>query len=142
MVCVLLHNATLGPEYWSFALLHAVHLKNQMPLTAIKQVPYTAYTGRHFSAKHLRIFGCPLIILNPAQCCAKLDLNTTTGIFLGYTATDKNVNYQDSITKHFKTTTHCVFDEAWWYLLLLLLPVKLLFRSWATINCMLMLIIK
>jgi hypothetical protein len=52
------------------------------------------------------------IILNPAQCCAKLDKNTTTGIFLGFTATDKNVHYQDSITKHFKTTTHCVFDEA------------------------------
>jgi hypothetical protein len=43
---------------------------------------------------------------------AKLDLNTSRGIFLGYTATDKNVVYRDSITGRFKTATHVVFDEA------------------------------
>lgn len=43
---------------------------------------------------------------------AKLDLNTSAGIFLGYTATDKNVLYRDSVTGRFKTATHVVFDEA------------------------------
>jgi len=43
---------------------------------------------------------------------AKLDLNTSAGTFLGYTATDKNVIYRDSVTGRFKTATHVVFDEA------------------------------
>jgi hypothetical protein len=43
---------------------------------------------------------------------AKLDLNTSAGIFLGYTATDKNIIYRDSVTGRFKTVTHVVFDEA------------------------------
>jgi dUTP pyrophosphatase len=42
----------------------------------------------------------------------KLDLNTSAGIFLGYTATDKNVVYRDNVTGRFKTATHVVFDEA------------------------------
>jgi hypothetical protein len=43
---------------------------------------------------------------------AKLDLNTSAGTFLGYTATDKNIVYRDSVTGRLKTTTHVVFDEA------------------------------
>ena len=30
MVRSLLHGAGLGPEYWSFALLHAVYIKNRL----------------------------------------------------------------------------------------------------------------
>jgi hypothetical protein len=43
---------------------------------------------------------------------AKLDLNTSAGTFLGYTATDKNVVYRDNVTVRFKTATHVMFDEA------------------------------
>jgi organic hydroperoxide reductase OsmC/OhrA len=43
---------------------------------------------------------------------AKLDLNTSAGIFLGYPATDKNGLYGDSVTGCFKTATHVVFDKA------------------------------
>lgn len=36
----------------------------------------------------------------------------TTGRFLGYTATDKNVYYIDDQTRRIKITTYCTFDEA------------------------------
>jgi transposase InsO family protein len=45
MVRALLRNSALGPEYWPFALLHAVYLKNRLPHAATNQVPFTAYTG-------------------------------------------------------------------------------------------------
>ncbi len=107
----LLYNANLGPEYWSFALLHAVYLKNRLRHCTTNQVLLTAYTGKRPNAKRLRLFGCPVIVCHQTRT-AKLDLNTSAGIFLGYTATDQNILYRDSITGRFKTATHLVFDEA------------------------------
>ena len=112
MVTRLLRNAGLGPEFWSFALLHAVYLKNRLPHRATNQVPLTQYTGKRPNARRLRIFGCPVVVRNLGRKPAKLDTHTTAGIFLGYTATEKNITYMDSVTKRFKTATHVVFDEA------------------------------
>jgi transposase InsO family protein len=39
MVRCLLHSANLGHEYWSFALLHAVYLKNRLPHSSINTTP-------------------------------------------------------------------------------------------------------
>ena len=74
-------------------------------------MPLTAYTSKRPNAKRLKIFGCPIVVRHLDRK-AKLDMNTSAGIFLGYTATDKNVVYRDSVTGHFKTATHVVFDEA------------------------------
>jgi hypothetical protein len=40
MVRCLLHSANLGPEYWSFALQHAIYLKNLLPHRMIQMTPY------------------------------------------------------------------------------------------------------
>jgi len=112
MVRCLLHASNLGPEFWSYAILHAAYLKNRLPHSAINVTPYEAYTGKRPSARHLRIFGCAVIVKNPGKRPAKLDTHTSTGIFLGYTATDKNIYFMDTQTKRIKIATHCQFDEA------------------------------
>ena len=112
MMRCLLSTANLPPEYWSWALIHAVYLKNRLPHKAIKCTPYYAWTGRKPSAKLLRIFGCPVVVKNPGKKQAKLDHHTSSGIFLGYTATDHNIYYRDSKTKRIKIATHVQFDEA------------------------------
>jgi hypothetical protein len=112
MVRCLLHSANLGHEYWSFALLHATYLKNRLPHSSINTTPYHKYTNKRPSAKLLRIFGCPIIVRNPGRHPTKLDMHTSSGIFLGYTATDKNVYCIDCHTGRIKTGTHCIFDEA------------------------------
>jgi len=91
MVRSLLYSAGLGPEYWSFAILHATYIKNRLRHCATNQVPYTSYTGTKPSAKRLRIFGCPIIVRHTGP---------------------KNVIYIDSVTKRIKTATHVIFDEA------------------------------
>ena len=63
------------------------------------------------SAKYLKVFGCPVVIKNPGRRPTKLDMNTSAGRFLGYTATDRNVCYLNSVTRHLKIATHCAFDE-------------------------------
>jgi len=108
----LLYNAGLGPEFWSFALLHAVYLKNRKPHCTTNEVPLTAYSGQRPNAKRLKIFGCPIVVRNLGKRPFKLDLHTSAGTFLGYCATDKNIVYLDNVTNRFKTATHVVFDEA------------------------------
>ncbi len=108
----LLRNAGLGPEYWSWALVHAAYIKNRLPHRTTNQTPYLAWSGNKPSLKHLRIFGCPVIVRLPGPRPAKLEHHTAHGIFLGYTATDHNVYYQDYKTKRVKIATHVKFDEA------------------------------
>ncbi len=92
--------------------MHSVYLKNRLPHHTTKQTPLILYTGQQPSAKRLRIFGCRVIARNPGKRPAKLDNHTSTGIFLGFTATEKNIYYQDVHTKRIKTATHITFDEA------------------------------
>jgi len=112
MMRSILHGAQLGPEYWSWAILHAAYLKNRLPHRTLGRTPHEAYTGKRPNLRYLRVFGCPVTIRIPGRRQAKLDQNATNGIFLGYTATTKNIYYFDTDTKRVKTGTHVTFDEA------------------------------
>jgi len=112
MMRTLLHSTNLGPEYWSWALIHAVYLKNRLPHRALGQTPFQAYTGYKPNLKKLRLFGCPVVARLPGKRPEKLDTHAAMGIFLGYTGTDNNIYYQDHLTKCIKISTHVTFDEA------------------------------
>jgi hypothetical protein len=73
MVRCLLHSTNLGPEYWSFALVHAVYLKNRLPHASTNTNPYDVYTGHKPTAIYLRIFGCPVVVTNLGKRPTKLD---------------------------------------------------------------------
>jgi len=108
----MLHGAYLGPEFRSFALIHAVRVYNMLPHTATQQTRYYAFTSTHPSAEWLRVFGCQYYARKPKDRLYTLDYNTSTGIFLGFTGTAKNVYVYDIKTKRIKTSTHGIFDEA------------------------------
>jgi hypothetical protein len=57
MVRSLLYSAGLHPHFWSYALLHAVHLKNRLWHSSINQTPFQAWTGTRPDISHLRTFG-------------------------------------------------------------------------------------
>jgi len=83
-----------------------------LPHSAINQTPYYSLTGNHPHVEWLRIFGCRYYARKKGDRPHKLDYNTSTGVFLGFTGTAKNVYYYDIDTKHIKTSTHGIFDEA------------------------------
>jgi len=62
MMRSLLHTANLGPEYWSWALLHATYLKKRIPHRTIWRLPYEAYTGQQPELTRLRVFRSPVIV--------------------------------------------------------------------------------
>jgi deoxyuridine 5'-triphosphate nucleotidohydrolase len=74
--------------------------------------PMQAYTGVRPNLNKLRVFGSLVVARLPGKRIAKLDPNTASGVFLGYTATDSNIYYQDYTTKKIKVATHVSFDEA------------------------------
>lgn len=60
----------------------------------------------------MRVFGCRYYARKTGARAHKLDYHTSTGIFLGFTGSSKNVHYYDMDTKKIKISTHGIFDEA------------------------------
>ena len=112
MMRCLLQSAGMGPEYWTFALIHSIYIKNRMPHHSIKMTPFEKFTGLKPNLSRLRIFGSCVYSRNPGKHPYKLDNHSSHGTFIGYTATDKNINYIDSQTGCIKTTAHAIFDKA------------------------------
>ena len=112
MMRCLLHSSGLGPEFWSYALVMATYIKNRLYHHTIKCSPYEKFTGIKPDLTNLRIFGSRIYSKRPGRRPYKLDRHSDTGIFLGYTATNKNILYIDVETGRIKTSTHVIFDEA------------------------------
>ena len=113
MVRCLLHSSGLGPEYWSYALLHAVYIKNRLPHSAISMTPFQAITGKKPDLGGLRIFGSRVVSQSTVRRTGKLDLNHVRhGIFIGHTGTKRNVYYIDDDSRKPKIGSYIEFDEA------------------------------
>ena len=112
MMRCLLHSAELGPEFWTYALQHAVYIKNRLPHASIKNTPFEQFTGTKPDLRNFKIFGSRVYAKRPGRRPFKLDHHTASGYFLGYTATNKNVLYIDELSGRVKTATHIIFDEA------------------------------
>ena len=110
MVRCMLHSADLGPEYWSFALVQAVWIKNRLPHASLTCSPYEAITGEKPDLSRTRIFGSR-IFARDTKKTMKLDSAVSTGRFLGYAGTSKNVHFIDS-KKKLRSGHHVIFDEA------------------------------
>ena len=112
MMRCMLSSAELGAEFWSYALIYAVYIKNRIYHSSIKCTPYEKMTGNKPDLSHLRIFGCRVFAKNPGKRPNKLDHHSSKGIFLGFTASTKNTHYLDESTGNIKQATNIIFDEA------------------------------
>ena len=108
----LLYTAGLGMEYWSSALIHAVWLYNRMYHKSIETTPYQAFTGKQPILDKLITWGCKVKSSNKRPMTRALDKRTTTGIFLGYTTSMKNIYYLDTTTMQKRKATIDCIDEA------------------------------
>ena len=114
MMRSMLLNAGLPPQYWSYALIQAVFIKNRLPHAhhQFKKTPFEAITGRKPNVKDIKIFGSRVIAKNTGTRRAKLDDHTSRGIFLHHTGTTAISKYLDTTTNREKTTSHLEYDEA------------------------------
>ena len=113
-VRTLLYGSGLPAPYWSSALQHAVYLHNRLVHSATKRTPMEGFFGFRPDVGHLKSFGSRVCVKRSGKRAAKLDKNNFTGIFIGYTATDNNIEYLDLTTGTVKSSHHAQFDEAWY----------------------------
>ena len=113
-VRALLYGSGLSPKYWSAALIHAVYLHNRRVHMVTRRTPFEMWHGKKPNLTHLRVFGSRVCIKKSGDRPAKLDRHAFRGIFIGYTATDKNIRYIDLDSGMVKSSHHAVFDEAWY----------------------------
>jgi hypothetical protein len=113
-VWTLLYGLGLPAKFWSAALLYTVYLHNQLVHSSTGRTPYKGWYRRKPDVSQLKTFGSRVCvkILGTQRC--KLDQHDFTGISLGYTATDQNVIYLDTIMGIMKSCHHAVFYEAWY----------------------------
>ena len=108
-----LYSADLGPEYWSYVLCLAVHVKNRLTHRSMTSTPYQKLTGRTPDVSKLRIFGSRVCARIPGtDKFPKLDHKNTNGIFLGYTSIDNTIYVEDDHIGRFFISSHLLFDEA------------------------------
>jgi dUTP pyrophosphatase len=102
----------LGSEHWSYALRHAVYLKNRLPHTALQYMtPFEKMNGRPPDLSHLHIFGSKAHFMKGTRR-NKLDKMDSQGRFMTYKGTDKICYVIDDDTKRERTVTHISYDEA------------------------------
>ena len=115
MMRAMLSGTNLRYQYWSHAIHHALYVKNRLPhqLLPDKVTPYERSTSRRPDLTHLRVFGSHVTVKQPRTRHFKLNTeHTTTGTFLGLTAIDRTIWYEDSTTGELHSTRHAILDEA------------------------------
>ena len=112
-VRTLLYGSGLPATFWSSALQHSVYLHNRLVHSVTKRTPIEGYFGFRPDVGHLKTFS-RVCVKRSGKRNAKLDKNNFTGIFIGYTATDNNIEYLDLTTGTVKRSHHAQFDEAWY----------------------------
>ena len=106
MMRSMLKGAHLGSEYWSYTIRHATYIRNCPLHTSLPNMmtPYQRIHGRRTDLHPLRVFGSSVTVKIPGIRATKVDDSyTTSGIFLGFTTTDRNIIYDDYIIKEIKT---------------------------------------
>jgi hypothetical protein len=109
----LLYDSGLPAKFWLPALLHAVYLHNPLVHSATSITPFKGWYEKKPNVAYLQTFGSWVCVKRTGTCCCKLNLHNFTCIFLGYTATNQNIVYLDTMTSIFKSCHHAVFDKAW-----------------------------
>ena len=111
MMRTMLHGAGLGPEYWSFAIIHAVYLMNRLPHSAIRSTPFEKLFNKKPNLRHLRIFGSRVFAYKPNKRKAKFDFNNEPARFLHFGGKDSNLVVRDEATGAIKIVRHATLDE-------------------------------
>ena len=104
MVRSLLYSASLGDEYWCFALMYSAFIARRWCNYPQIHTPYEKWHGKKPSYSNIHIFGTHMHTHNHHR--KRLDALSSPGKFLGYGASTAVIYYLDSITNKIKRTHH------------------------------------
>jgi dUTP pyrophosphatase len=112
MMRSMLYGAGLSSKYWTYALRHAVYLKNRLPHVSLGlTTPYEAINKVKPDLSRLRVFGSRAHFMHNERA-KKLDKMDRAGTFLTFKGTDKIAYVIDEVTGCERVVTHVTYDEA------------------------------
>jgi hypothetical protein len=110
-----MHHAACVPQsWWEFAVLHAMHLYNRLPLHCLQwQTPYTELNGKALNILHLRVFSCSAYvhILKDTHVDVLLPKSKLM-VYLSHTKGIKASTFMQLSNNTVYTSTTALFDEA------------------------------
>jgi hypothetical protein len=112
----MLKGKNLSNEYWAEAVACAVYILNRSPTKIVRDmIPQQAWSGKHHSVSHFKVFGCIAYAHVPKQTRSKLDDKSEKCIFIGYDEQSKAYKLFNPITKKVIVSRDVVFkeEESW-----------------------------
>ena len=111
-VRTLLLDANLPASFWMEAATYAVYVRNRIPDSHTNQSPYTRWTGKEISAKHIRPFGSKIFVREHTQT-NKLSPRYKEALLMSWADDSTSiVRYYDPKTRSFNTSRDVVFPSS------------------------------
>ncbi|KAI5708540.1 hypothetical protein M8J77_024816 [Diaphorina citri] len=108
----MLSQAGLPACLWAEATSTALYLKNRSPTKALNgMTPFEVWSGKIPSLKHLRVFGCKVMVHIPKQKRSKWQSKAHERVFLGYCENTKTYRVCDMKTMNIDKSRDVVFYE-------------------------------
>lgn len=108
----MLSQSGLPASFWAEATNTAIYLKNRSPTKAlIGKTPEEMWSGKIRSLKHLRVFGCKVMVHIPKQKRSKWQSKAREQVFLGYCENTKTYRVCDMKTMNVDKSRDVVFYE-------------------------------
>jgi len=87
----MIHGAGLSKGFWGEAVPAANYIRVRCPTSSVPgtKTPIELWSGVRPSIHHLRVFGCKVSVMVPEQQRSKLDAKSWSGVFVGYSSTQK-----------------------------------------------------
>ena len=111
----MMSDCGLPKQFWHYAILAAVHIKNRSYSTGAGPsggIPYELLYGRPPNLSPLRVFGCLAFVKVPDVQKRKFTPSAVPKVFLGYSPLSPGYIVFDPVLKSISVTCHVTFDEA------------------------------
>ncbi|GJV73135.1 putative ribonuclease H-like domain-containing protein [Tanacetum coccineum] len=108
----MLVDSLLPTTFWAKVVNTACYVQNRVLVTKPHyKTPYELLHGRPPSISFMRLFGCPVIILNTLDHLGKFDGKADEGFFIGYIINRKAFRVFNTITKKVEENLHITILE-------------------------------
>ncbi|GJY99322.1 putative ribonuclease H-like domain-containing protein [Tanacetum coccineum] len=108
----MLVDSKLPTTFWAEAVNTACYVQNRvLVIKPYNKTPYELFLGRKPALSFMRLFWCPVTILNTIDHLGKFDGKADEGFFVGYSTNSKAFRVFNSRTRIVEENLHVKFSE-------------------------------
>ncbi|GJR43915.1 ribonuclease H-like domain-containing protein [Tanacetum coccineum] len=112
-VRTMLADSKLPTTFWAEAVNTTCYVQNRvLVVKPHNKTPYELFHGRTPTLSFMRLFGCPVTILNTIDHLGKFDGKADEGFFVGYSLNSKAFRVFNSITRIVEENLHIRFSKS------------------------------